>query len=155
MNMAKFMCFSLFVASLLLFTACHKDDDDTTTPNKELVVGDWKFAGFLVLNKPENSASPITAPEGCGALQTWSFNADGSHHFIHYEKSGNDCVESTRRTGTYTFNENTKDLAITYPNETETFSVYKVTETEMWWNLGTIDYNGNTTDYLHILVFKK
>jgi len=154
--MKKYNSFLLCCISMLFVLACGKKDDNTVQLDKAMLIGSWKFSQSLIFHKPGDTIAWADPPlEGCAALQTWAFETDGKHRFVSYKQSGSDCVVRTSRIGSYTFDENTKELAITYPNETEIFKIFKINDTEMWWNIGPIRLEENTTDYLHILVFKK
>lgn len=146
----------MVITALLLSASCSKKEEDIAVPEKELLVGSWKFSQSLIFHQTGDTIESANPPvEGCAAMQTWTFAADGKHSFVSYRKSGSDCVVRTTRAGTYTFDADTKKLAITYPNETEIFQVFKVNEAEMWWNVGPIKLDEDTKDYLHMLVFKK
>ncbi|SDD27221.1 lipocalin family protein [Niabella drilacis] len=141
----------------ILSISCSKDKTDPPT-GKELLLGTWKQSRVLVLYTPGKTVLSSDTIKTCDANNNWTFDTGSDYSFTSYKSSAAGCVVRNHRAGTYTFDEQAQQLTlsnITGGTRPDIFNVYQLTKKEMWFNLGATNYDGDTTNYLQILVLTR
>lgn len=137
----------LAVAAGFVFSSCKKDDDD-----QNLIIGTWKVNKFSY--KYGNGSSETEIPDECAAKSTIVFKEDGALISNDYYKTGGNCV-SDNDTGTYSYNESGKTLAMNLEDNTINFKVLNLTNSELALQGENDDYDGDGTDDEYIIYLKR
>lgn len=136
------------ISTALLLVSCSKDDDHIS--EKDMIVGNWKATRTLNINSNNEIIYTSEDITGCDAELTFELLQDGKFNYKTY------CDGTKIKPGTYTYNENTKELVLNYDTGSpETFKVHSVTSTELWFNLGKIDTGNENEIVYHIYVLRK
>lgn len=143
----------LFAFSALALTSC--EDDDIQAYEMDMMKGDWKISKIEVISGKDNkTVIEDTVPTGCGAKNTYHFRTDFYTKYTAYIGVGADCQINATSEGTYSYNEETKDLVISYDNETPLpYQVVILTSQEMriMQKFDNIDRDGDQIiDYTYV-----
>lgn len=114
----------LFAFSALALTSC--EDDDTKAYELDIMKGDWKVSKIEYVSGKDNKTVINTdVPTGCVAKSFITFRTDLYTKYTAYTGTGTDCQINATSEGTYTYNEETKDLTLKFKNESD--DKYRVT----------------------------
>lgn len=129
----------LLVGFCVFFISCSKDDEPTRISDAESIVGVWKFVEVVIWNENTKIITSSEEVQPCSGEDTYVFESNGRLTFETHYKNGDVCELTKSRTGDYAYNENTKKIEILFDTgHDDILAVYKVSETEMWINLGRI-----------------
>lgn len=108
-----------------LATSCKKDDDNNSP--SAMLVGTWKVSKTVVISGKDGSILSSDIVTGCSAQDNTEFRSDKTFINMSYDNSGANgaCALDYTETGSYSYNESTKDLSMTWAGNTSA-DVYKV-----------------------------
>lgn len=132
----------LFAFSALALTSC---DDDVQNYELDMLKGEWKTVKREVISGSDNAVLESYTPAGCEAKNITEFRIDYQTSFTAYSGVGADC-SSMKTEGTYTYNNETKEMVIHYNNDMERkFKVVILSSTELrlMQMFDNIDVNGD------------
>ena len=148
--------FLLLASISFLFISCSKDDEPATVSDAEKIVGVWKFTEVVIWNESTKTIGSSEEVTPCNGENTYVFETTGRFAFETHYKNGEVCELTKSRTGDYTYNENTKNIEVHFDTgHDQNFAVYKLSETEMWINVGRINLENEEDTYYHILAYTK
>jgi len=132
----------LFIAIVIPFTSCKKDDDAMDTDSNEAnIVGTWKLA-----SETENGTPVDLGP--CDFIVTFNQNGSGSDE----STFGDNCEMTENDNFTYTINED--QLSITYPGDgTFTVEIESLSNTTLV--IKDVDIEEGEEDFTYIQTFTK
>ncbi|WP_312396180.1 lipocalin family protein [Chryseobacterium sp.] len=115
----------LFAFSALALTSC--EDDNIKAYELDIMKGDWKVSKIEYVSGKDNKTVITTDTiAGCEAKSFITFRTDLYAKYTAYTGTGGaDCQVSATSEGTYTYNEETKDLTLKFKNEDD--DKYRVT----------------------------
>ncbi len=146
----------LFAFSALALTSCK--DDDIQAYEMDMMKGDWKISKKEVISgKDDKTALNTEVPTGCSVKNNLEFRTDYYTSFTTYGGTGTDCQVATKLEGTYTYNSDTKDLVVTYKNNSPvSYRIVVLTSSEMRikQTSGNIDQNGDTIVDAEYITYK-
>ena len=147
----------LVLASIsVLFISCSKDDESAHVSDAEKIVGVWKFTEVVIWDENSKTIASSEVVPSCSGEDTYIFEANGRSAFETHYKDGEVCALTKSRTGDYKYNENTKNIEIHFDTGHEdALMVYKVSETDMWINIGRINVGNEKDMYYHVLAYTK
>lgn len=135
------------VALGFLATACKKDDDNNSP--SAMLVGTWKVSKFVVYSGKDNSILASETVSGCNAQSTMEFKSDKTFLQKSYEAGTNgSCMLDDTDTGTYSYNEGTKELSTTYSGSTtaDVMKVENLTHNQLSVSSGGFDLDNDGFD---------
>lgn len=147
----------LFFFSALALTSC--EDDNTQAYELDTMKGEWKTNKTEVISgKDHKTIITSETPSGCSAKNIITFRTDYSTSYTSYTGTGADCQKNELNQGTFTYNIETKDLTITYQNNTAL--QYRVvilnnTELKLQQLFGNIDVNGDSIADINYITYKR
>ncbi|MCW3162834.1 lipocalin-like domain-containing protein [Chryseobacterium oryctis] len=114
----------LFAFSALALTSC--EDDDIKAYELDIMKGDWKVSKIEYISGKDNKTVIQTEiPDDCAAKSVITFRTDYIVKYVAYSGTADNCQISDTSEGTYTYNEETKDLNLKFSEEGE--QKYRVT----------------------------
>ncbi|KMQ64191.1 hypothetical protein ACM39_16840 [Chryseobacterium sp. FH2] len=121
----------LFAFSALALTSC--EDDDIKAYELDMMKGDWKVSKIeYVSGKDNKTVIDTDIPEGCIAKSVLTFRTDYYVKYVAYTGTDANCQLSGTSEGTYTYNEETKDLVLKFKDEDDDkYRVTVLTSTEL------------------------
>lgn len=148
----------LLAFSALALSSC-KDDDDIQGYEMDMMKGDWKISKKEVISgKDDKTVIQTETPTGCSIKDNTFFRTDYFTSFTSYSGTGADCQVSGSSEGTYTYDTETKQLVISYKNETPVvYRVVILTSSEMRFKQisDNIDQDGDTIPDAEYVSYKR
>lgn len=138
----------LAVVAGFAITSC-KNDDEETPP----IVGTWKINKSTY--KYGDGTSDTEIPDACESKSNFTFKEDGVLINDEYYISGSSTCTPDYSTGSYSYNENEKNLYLNFDGSTETFKVITLNNSELVLAGEKDDYDGDGTDDDFTLYLKK
>lgn len=145
-------------ASLILL-ACRGEENNVTNENSSKITlhGTWFYNESVIKNGSDGSHYDSYLANSCRKKTTWTFNSDGTFAEKQFVNLANgSCQGQPIRTGTYTYNENTKDLSFMMSDGTHNLVVKELAQNEVRIQTEhTFDWNGDGIADIQIEVFKR
>lgn len=133
----------LFAFSALALTSC---EDDVQNYELDMLKGEWKTEKIEIISGADaNTALSTTTPSGCSAKSVTEFRIDYSIFYNEFSGVGADCT-STKTEGTYTYNNENKELVTKFNNDNERkyqLVILSSSELRMKQMTDNIDINGD------------
>lgn len=134
----------LFAFSALALNSCK--DDDVYGYELDLLKGDWKTEKTEIISGADNTTVLSTdIPTGCSTKSTINFNTNNQIKIHTYTGPGTTC-SVLYTTGTFTYNEETKDLVMDLKDSgKQPYEVVILSSSELRLKQksGNIDINGD------------
>lgn len=147
----------LAVATGFIFSSCSSNDDAENEQNLHPIVGTWKMTKTMVISGSNNATLLSDPVSVCEGKETYEFKSDNKIIINYYAGSGSNCTFDGTETGTYSYNDATKKLSMTFPNSSSSDSatLHSLNNSEMMLIEDIGDYNNDGIDDISVLVFNK
>lgn len=147
----------LFAFSALALTSC--EDDDYQAYELDIMKGDWKTSKTEYISGKDNKTVIETIlPSGCDAKSTLHFRTDYYTSYTAYTGVGADCQVSAKSEGTYTYDTETKDMTISFMNDSPRqyrVDILTSTELRLMQLFDNIDRDGDQIIDITYITFKR
>lgn len=148
----------LFAFSALALSSC-KDDDDVLGYDLDTLRGEWKNSKSEIISGKDNKTVLYSAtPSGCEVKNTTLFRTDFFTSYTEYGGVGADCQITSKNDGKFTYDADTKDMVVTYDDNTKIsyrVIVLSSSELKLLEVPSTIDYNGDGVKDLSYITYKR
>lgn len=148
----------LFAFSALALSSC-KDDDDVLGYDLDTLRGEWKDSKLEIISGKDNKTVLLTdTPVGCAVKNTTLFRTDYFTSRTEYGGVGADCQINAKNDGKFTYDAETKDMVITYDDNTSLkyrVMVLSSSELKLLEIPSTLDYNGDGVNDLSYITYKR
>lgn len=147
----------LFAFSAIALTSC--EDDDVKAYEMDMLKGDWRVSKTEIISgKDGKTPLSVGSPSGCSMKNILHFRTDYYVSYTYYSGTDANCQLNGKNEGKFTYNEETKDLAIKFDQEEE--EKYKVmilsnTELKVMQLFNNGDANGDGINDLYYTTYKR
>lgn len=147
----------LFAFSAIALNSCK--DDDVLGYELDLLQGDWKTEKTEIISGADNTTVLSTdIPTACSTKSTINFNTSQQLKILTYSGTNVNACTSYLTEGTFTYDENTKDLVMDIKgNGKQPYEVVILSSTELRLKQksGNFDYDGDTKADFTYVSFKR
>ncbi|UOU97900.1 lipocalin family protein [Chryseobacterium daecheongense] len=147
----------LFAFSAIALTSC--EDDDVKAYEMDMLKGDWRVSKTEIISGKDGKTVLLTdTPTGCEMKDILHFRTDYYVSYTYYSGTDANCQLNGKNEGKFTYNEETKDLAIKFDQgEEEKYIVMILSNSELkvmqLFNNG--DANGDGINDLYYTTYKR
>lgn len=143
------------VCLCILFAACKKNNDDPRV-EAEMIIGNWTYTRNITVDGRNKKVLSSEDVKPCSGLRGFVFRADRSFSLdVYYMKDGK-CTLTKSDIGTYTYDAATRRITLLYnTGNDEIFTVYQVTDTELWFDMGEVRTDDPNEQIIDILGLNK
>jgi len=149
----------LLVTTGILLLSCRGGDDTTViddNSSKVTLEGTWFYNRYILKNGKDGSVLISSTGGPCLSKTNQTFSSNGNFILRRFESPTGSCQSQPIQYGTYSYNENTKELSVILSNELHKMVINDLThkEVEIQYK-STTDYNGDGILDIRIEIYKK